>query len=238
MEMFDCVTYMCDRGYESSGDECEDDDAENLSHVGSAAYEVLRTKHNRHHHSQWNVTTGKVVGELHQTPIDGWTRTTDYEEHSGHDDWFPKKMGEIMSRTEAWCDLMSLGPPDGLFMKAIKEALMTIAKRSIGKEKPVVVRIMFGNIVGMPVNATKLIKEFTKDLPEESNLHVWVGAWRRGASWNHAKIIAVDGKYLHTGGHVSFSLLSTTMLKLLPSHLSSFLSLCCLESLGPTLSGA
>jgi phosphatidylserine/phosphatidylglycerophosphate/cardiolipin synthase-like enzyme len=28
-----------------------------------------------------------------------------------------------------------------------------------------------------------------------------VGAWRNGASWNHAKLIAVDGKYLHTGGH-------------------------------------
>jgi len=28
-----------------------------------------------------------------------------------------------------------------------------------------------------------------------------VGAWRKKASWNHAKIIAVDGHVLHTGGH-------------------------------------
>jgi len=43
--------------------------------------------------------------------------------------------------------------------------------------------------------------ELTADLPEDANIRMWVGAWRRDASWNHAKIIAVDGKYLHTGGH-------------------------------------
>lgn len=30
---------------------------------------------------------------------------------------------------------------------------------------------------------------------------MWVGAWRHGITWNHAKLIAVDGRYLHTGGH-------------------------------------
>jgi len=30
---------------------------------------------------------------------------------------------------------------------------------------------------------------------------LWVGAWRKNVSWNHAKIIAVDGRLLHTGGH-------------------------------------
>jgi len=60
---------------------------------------------------------------------------------------------------------------------------------------------MFGNIAGMPVNCGKVIKALTKGLPEDANLHLWVGAWRRGFSWNHAKMIAVDGVFLHTGGH-------------------------------------
>ena len=30
---------------------------------------------------------------------------------------------------------------------------------------------------------------------------IWLGAWREGLTWNHAKIIAVDGKHLLTGGH-------------------------------------
>jgi len=48
-----------------------------------------------------------------------------------------------------------------------------------------------------------VIKKLTEDLPDDgkANMHIWVGSWRLGASWNHSKIIAVDGKYLHTGGH-------------------------------------
>lgn len=53
----------------------------------------------------------------------------------------------------------------------------------------------------MPVNCNALVKELTSDLPADSNIQLWVGAWRKGSSWNHAKLIAVDGKYLHTGGH-------------------------------------
>jgi phosphatidylserine/phosphatidylglycerophosphate/cardiolipin synthase-like enzyme len=60
---------------------------------------------------------------------------------------------------------------------------------------------LFGNIVGCPVNCTKVIEALTKGIPTDSNLQVWVGAWRKGVSWNHAKIIAVDGCALHTGGH-------------------------------------
>ena len=110
-------------------------------------------------------------------------------------------MGEIMSRTEVWCDICSLSPPDGLFVDSLKEALETVTKNAAGKEKPVIIRMMFGNIVGMPVNCRAVIKALTEDLPEDANIHLWVGAWRRGVSWNHAKIIAVDGKHLHTGGH-------------------------------------
>jgi len=55
----------------------------------------------------------------------------------------------------------------------------------------------------MPTNCNAVIKALTNDLPTDGDvkLHIWVGAWRRGFSWNHAKIIAVDGVYLHTGGH-------------------------------------
>merc|ERR1719456_1271493 len=60
---------------------------------------------------------------------------------------------------------------------------------------------MFGNIIGMPVNCDSVITELTEDLDENANIKLWVGAWRTGVSWNHAKIIAVDGHSLHTGGH-------------------------------------
>ena len=88
-------------------------------------------------------------------------------------------------------------------MTKIKEALTVICENAASRpaDQPIIVRMMFGNIVGIPVNCDKIRKKLTKHLPHDANIQLWVGAWRRGTSWNHAKIIAVDGRYLHTGGH-------------------------------------
>ncbi|KAL7547626.1 hypothetical protein ACHAWF_010914 [Thalassiosira exigua] len=184
---------------ESYGDEICDRGAVGLSHVGEAIHTVLGKRHGRHHHSMWNVTRGKVIGSIDYTPKNVWDASDD--PMSGNDDWLPEKLAEIISRTEAWCDIMSLGPPDGKFLTAFQTALQKLAERSKTSERPIVVRMLFGNIAGMPVNCNGVIKALTKGLPCDSKLQVWVGAWRKGFSWNHAKLIAVDGVYLHTGGH-------------------------------------
>ncbi|KAL7544220.1 hypothetical protein ACHAWF_007601 [Thalassiosira exigua] len=184
---------------ESSGDEVADADGFGLSHVGEAVHTVLGKHHNRHHHSMWNVTRGKVVGSVDYTPKNVWDTSED--PRKGNDDWFPEKLAEIISRTKAWCDIMSLGPPDGKFLTAFQTALQTLSERSKTSKNPVVVRILFGNIVGMPVNCNRLIKALTKNLCTDTKLQLWVGAWRKGVSWNHVKLIAVDGIYVHTGGH-------------------------------------
>lgn len=173
-----------------------------LSYVGQAAYSALRFKHAWHHHEQWNITTGKPIGSLQQTPK-AEVFASPADPPPKHDDWFPEAMKSVMIKTQTWCDLMSLGPPDGIFMTKIQEALLVICETSKSRpaNKPIIVRMMFGNIVGMPVNCDKLIKKLTKTLPTDANVELWVGAWRKGASWNHAKLIAVDGRYLHTGGH-------------------------------------
>jgi len=185
----------------SFGEKAEDVDAADLSHVGQAAYECLRTIHSEYHNQLWNVARGRVVGDLHQTPRDAFSEFHDGSLEDGHDDWFPEIMGDVLSRTQVWADVLSLGPPNGKFMTAFQGALSKIAENAAGKEKPVIIRMMFGNIVGMPVNCEAIINELTKDLPDDANIQMWVGAWRRGVSWNHAKIIAVDGRILHTGGH-------------------------------------
>jgi hypothetical protein len=119
---------------DSSGDEVKDASADGLSHVGKAAYDVLRKSHNHHHHELWNVTKGKVVGNLHVTPRDAFTRTTT-DPPDGHDDWFPEALGEIIARTEVWCDVLSLAPPDGKFMQSFQKALSILAERdsSLGR---------------------------------------------------------------------------------------------------------
>jgi len=199
MNSFATKLCCCKQESDSSGEEIFDKDAVNLSHVGDAVHKVLGRHHYHHHHTMWNVTSGSIVGSVDDTPKNVWNTAENPE--NGNDDWFPEKMKDIITRTERWCDIMSLGPPDGKFLTAFQDSLRILADRSKTETNPIVVRIMFGNIAGMPVNCGRVIKALTSHLPQDANLHIWVGAWRRGFSWNHAKIIAVDGVYLHTGGH-------------------------------------
>jgi len=177
--------------------------ANRLSHVGRAVYAVLQTKHPSLQQSLWNVTESKMVGEsILQTPSDQYPA-------EGHSNWIAEKMCEIMSKTTRWCDVMTLAVPDGYFLDQFKKGLKNICEKNQGtiggEDAPIIVRLMYGNIIGLPINCNKLIKELTNDLPEGANIKIWVGAWRAGQSWNHAKIIAADGRYLLTGGHNQWS---------------------------------
>jgi len=197
-----------------------DKDASNLSHVGKAVYETLRTKHAKHHHTMWNVTQTAMIGSIHQTPpADTFTTTKASDKINNPDqvecNWLADKMCEIMSKTTKWCDVMSLAAPDGYFREMFKTGLQNIARNAKGQTEPVIVRLMFANFLGLPMNCERVMKKLTEDLPADTNIQLWVGAWRYGASWNHSKVIAVDGKYLHTGGH---NLWSDVYLKEDPVH--------------------
>jgi len=182
-----------------------------LSHVGKAAFNVLQTKHLSHQQSLWNVTKSKMIGSLQQTPTPNPSFWESAEEPmNGHSNWFPEKMCEIMSKTTTWCDVMSLAAPDGYFLIQFKKALKNICDNNEGnvkgKNKPIIIRCMFGSYgKGLPTNCEKLIKVLTEDLPKGANIQVWVGTWRTGVTWNHTKLIAVDGRYLQTGGHNPWS---------------------------------
>jgi len=106
-----------------------DDDAVNLSYVGTAAYNALRVKHFWFHHRLWDVTSGRVIEEVHQTPgrDDSWG--TEEDPSGDHSIWFPEKMCEIIARTEFFCDIMSLGPPDGLFLENMKKAFSLLSAK-------------------------------------------------------------------------------------------------------------
>jgi len=181
----------------------EEYDAEVLSYVGRAAAEALRSRHPQYREVCWNVTYGRVVGAIAQTPPGDYWKDAQIQEdlETSHSDHFPEKMGEIISRATRWVDFTSLGAPDGKFLSSLAKAL----KRLSDSGKRVTVRFLTGNIIGMPTDNRKLCEQLTKypghELPDDTSIRLWVGAWRKGLSWNHAKIIAVDGKYLFTGGH-------------------------------------
>ena len=98
----------------------------------------------------------------------------------GHSDWFPEKLGKLIAQTKVWCDVMSLTPPDGKFLECIRDAITEIHRNAEEDGSPPIVRLMFGNIVGMPTNCTAVMNAITRDLPPDPNVLIWVGSWRNG----------------------------------------------------------
>jgi len=187
------------------------------SYIAKAAIKELSSKHGNYHEKLWASTSGTVVGEIQHTPKGVWDTIEDPVD--GHSDWFPETVSNLLGSTELWCDFMSLSPPEEyseVFTGAIKKALAKLAEKSAKSGKKIVVRILFGHVISTPVDCDALMEEFTEGLDDSnSNLEIWIGAWRNCMSWNHAKIVAVDGKHLHTGGH---NLWDTAYLQVDPIH--------------------
>jgi len=175
-----------------------------LSHVGRAVYDCLNQYHHPYRRALWNVSTGAVVGPFHQTPVRAFadfSGSADPNQAAGHDDWFAVALGDLLARTEYFADVLSLREPDGRFLEEFRRAVTALAR----KQQPVVVRLMLGNVVAWPIDCERVVRDLTRDIPtadsNNNNLRLWVGAWRHTFSWNHAKMIAVDGQRIHTGGH-------------------------------------
>jgi len=114
-------------------------------------------------------------------------------------------MYQVIVRAKTWVDITSLSPPDGKFLIQFRKAVSKLAENACDmyqdSDKKITIRMLFGNIIGMPVDCHALISQLTADVIDASHIELWVGSWRKGLSWNHSKIIAVDGKHLFTGGH-------------------------------------
>ncbi|CAE8641023.1 unnamed protein product [Polarella glacialis] len=110
-------------------------------------------------------------------------------------------MCDIIVRAERWVDITSLSTPTGKFLDCLGKAF----KQLHDTGRPVTIRAFFGNIIGNPTNVYEVMNALKKELPEDTALKIWVGSLRVGlsaqATWNHSKIIAVDGQYILQGGH-------------------------------------
>jgi len=102
-------------------------------------------------------------------------------------------------------DIALLQPaPDGPFVAALRSALETLSRRG----RPVTVRVIIGEYPPDNVNVPAFFKKLTDGI-DTSRLEVNVAAFRSCAvsedcdsySWNHAKIISVDGRDALVGGH-------------------------------------
>ena len=119
----------------------------------------------------------------------------------GHSDALYEQMYSLITSGRRFVDVTSLQPPDGRFEAAIRNALSYLSKLP----QPPEVRLLFGDFpVQGVVNTKTVLQSLTRDVSSRSPIRIAVGAFRSSdlpASWNHAKIIAVDGKAAIVGGH-------------------------------------
>lgn len=120
---------------------------------------------------------------------------------------FATQYQALIASAEKSVDIASLDSQPGLTLDAIRDGLTQLDK----KNKPIEVRLIFGNIAGAanyitsnnPLSARKTIGYITSNLKKDSKLVIYVGIYRAGysyRSWNHAKILVVDSQNILTGG--------------------------------------
>eukprot|EP00928_Gymnodinium_smaydae_P071975 TRINITY_DN55430_c0_g1_i1.p1 TRINITY_DN55430_c0_g1~~TRINITY_DN55430_c0_g1_i1.p1 ORF type:complete len:554 (+),score=92.80 TRINITY_DN55430_c0_g1_i1:69-1730(+) len=166
-----------------------------FSHVGKAALQTLFLKHLFQNGKAWSATSGQITGEILQTPPSRYWGCA--EPAPGHSDGFPQKFYDTIIKAQHWVDISSLSPPNGKFEEAMRNAITKVALSG----RAVTFRIFFGNVIGSSVKVKAVMDSLLRDVPADSKIKVWVGSYRKEFSWNHSKIVAVDGVYLLQGGH-------------------------------------
>ncbi len=126
----------------------------------------------------------------------------------GHSDALVLQVDDLIASAQHRVDVTLLAPvPDTRFLGALREALLTLAQRG----RPVTVRIMVGHYPTVEVDTDAFVKALTSGLEQapKARLSVSVAAMRScvvfedcdSYSWNHAKIVSVDGVEALVGGH-------------------------------------
>ena len=116
----------------------------------------------------------------------------------GHSDAIYDQIYTLLASAESSIEISSLSPPDGRFEAAMRNAITYLARAG----RTVRVRLIYGAIIGSYAAPEDVLHRLTRDLDAPSSVQVAVGALRDGPeSWDHAKIIAVDGNRAIVGGH-------------------------------------
>jgi hypothetical protein len=126
---------------------------------------------------------------------------------SDHSSELVKRIRALVSSARTSVDITLLQPvPDGAFLHALREGIETLGR----SRRPVILRILIGQYP--PDDAD--LKKFLAALVDEnaargSRLSFYIAALRSCSgepdcgsyTWNHSKIIAIDGRTALVGGH-------------------------------------
>ena len=163
---------------------------------------------------------GGICGAI--WPADGNLRSAKRNVCFGHSDAVLPRIYELIGQARQRVDVTLLQPaPDARFLGTIRAALERLAR----SQRPVTLRFLIGQYPPGTVDTGAFLKALTAGLDAipESKLSISVAAMRScvvfedcdSFSWNHSKIITVDGREVMAGGH---NLWSTDYLVDKPVH--------------------
>ena len=113
---------------------------------------------------------------------------------------------DVIAHAERLVDIASLEPlASGTFAEAIRRGLARAARRG----QPLTVRVMYGRhrfVTQTDADFEASIREITADLPTDGAVRLHACRMetsndQKRPSWNHAKIVAADGREAIVGGH-------------------------------------
>jgi phosphatidylserine/phosphatidylglycerophosphate/cardiolipin synthase-like enzyme len=117
---------------------------------------------------------------------------------TGHSDGFFDDIYKLVTSAQSFVDLASLEPPDGRFEVAVRNAITFLSHAT----QPVRVRLLYGAVPARARGTSEVLAALVRDVAPASPIKVGVGMYRSTLlSWNHTKLIAVDGRTAIVGGH-------------------------------------
>jgi phosphatidylserine/phosphatidylglycerophosphate/cardiolipin synthase-like enzyme len=130
----------------------------------------------------------------------------------GHSERFLDAIYDIIVRADSAVDIGVLADlPDIRFRGTLRNAVTALAYSG----RAVTIRLIVGQYPSADANVDEFLEQLLRDArhAEESRLTVFVGATQSCAgqsdcasySWNHAKIVAADGRVALVGGHNMWS---------------------------------
>jgi hypothetical protein len=132
----------------------------------------------------------------------------------GHSDAFVDQIYDLVTTATERVDISSLEPPDGRFTAALHNAFAYLAADG----RAITARYIYGVIPGSEEEGATLPPDQVVALlaPPAGSVELAVAAYRDGPqSWDHAKIVAIDGRTALVGGH---NLLTRDYLQRDPVH--------------------
>lgn len=110
---------------------------------------------------------------------------------------------EAIINGQKFIDITTLYAPDGWILNALTNAITYVSNKP--KNQRPIIRILFANMAPYIFkNSTplSLLTTITQNVDPSKEMQIYVGVMRSSfSSWNHSKIIAVDGNYAIVGGH-------------------------------------